>query len=290
MISLVDFNIDIREQMESIRLKAVDDTNAKTFCSGYIWAVPMGIKVHLEDKMYALKNTSHGQYAWNFPVGEEKPKLAFIDELIHVEGLKLLKLTTDDVAFINRHYPNKFNIEEAPDDSEYIYDAKEHAEMVGERFYNLRKLLRKFNRKHDVNTVMLTKDNMPVAEEIMLSWGSAHEVRGEMNTSGIEIGRFIMEHYDEIGMIGILIYVDGRPSAVTIGYPISSDTCDIAEAKFIPDIKNIGYVAVEEFMRMFGSTYRYFNSEEDMGIPGLREYKQCLKPCRMNVLWNAYLK
>ena len=131
MIDLVDFDIGIMDRMESIRQKANDETNAKTFHSGYIWAEPMDIKVHLENDMYAMKNNSHGETAWNFPVGEETAKIAFLNELVGIKGLKLLKLTNEDVEFIEKHYPDRFIIKEALDDSEYIYDAVEHAKMEG---------------------------------------------------------------------------------------------------------------------------------------------------------------
>ena len=278
MISLLDIDLNIKERMESIRLKANETANAKTFSSCYIWSKQMDIKIYLEDDMYAVKNNSHGELSWNFPVGEEKAKIDFINKLIYTKGLKLLKLTTDDVCFLNEHFPNTFTIEQAPEDSEYIYDAEEHAIMAGKNFSSLRRLLNKFNREHETKTVMLTKHNMSIAEKIMMSWGLEHEVR------------VIIENYDKIGMIGILIYIDNYPSAVAMGYPISSDICDIAETKFIPTISNIGYIATKEFMKAFKDTYRYFNDEEDMGIAGLREYKTCMKPCRMNVLWNAYLK
>ena len=137
---------------------------------------------------------------------------------------------------------------------------------------------------------MLTSDNKHIAKGIMMLWGDAHNTRGELNTSGEEVDSFCIDHYEEMGMLGILMYVDGEPSAVAIGYPISSNMCDITETKFIPTIEDIGYVIVEEFMKAFGGIYRYFNSEEDMGIEGLREYKRCLKPCRMITLYNAYLK
>lgn len=290
MISLIDFDISIKDQMENIRLKANENVNAKTFCSGYMWSKPMDIKVHLEDDMYAMKNNIHGSTAWNFPVGSAESKIAFINRLIGIEGLKLLKLTSNDVGFLHEHYSDMFIIEEATDASEYIYDSVEHSEMTGKKFCNLRRNINKFNREHKTETFILTKSNMHIAENIMMEWGADHESRGALNTSGMEVDRFIVDHYDELGMIGILIYVDGTPSAVAIGYPISSDICDIAETKFIPTIMNIGYVTVEEFMKAFGNAYRYFNYEEDMGINGLMEYKQRLKPCRMDVLYNAYMK
>jgi len=290
MIDLIDFDISIRERMENIRLKANDDSNAKTFCSCYMWAKPMNIKLHLECDMYAVKNNSHGPSAWNFPVGGKKAKIDFIKRLAGIENLKLLKLSAQDVDFINKYYPSVFVIEEATDDSEYIYDAIEHNEMSGKRFGGLRRLVNQFNRQHSIKTEMLKRYNMPMAEKVMMMWGAAHKARGELSTSGTEVDRFIIDHYDEIGMIGILIYIDGIPSAVVMGYPISSDMCDIAEIKFIPTINNVGCIAVKEFMMSFGGTYRFFNYEEDMGIDGLREHKQRLKPCRMNVLYNAYLK
>lgn len=291
MIDLVDFDINIREQMERIRLQTHnDEINAKTFISGYIWGKPMGIRIHMEEHMYSVKNPCHGSTTWNFPVGEEKSKLAFIRKLICIKGLKFRLLTKDDVDFINKHFSDMFNVEEAADESEYIYDAVEHAEMAGKKFCHLRRLLNKFNRDHEIQSVILTKNNMQTAAKIMQTWAASHDQRGELDTSGIEIDQFLIDHYDELGLIGTLTFIDGTPSAVAIGYSISSNMCDIAEIKYMPTIKHLGYVTAEEFMKIFRSTYRYFNNEEDMGISGLREYKQCLKPCRMNVLYNAYLK
>lgn len=290
MIDLIDFDIDIMESMENIRLKANDDTNAKTFHSGYIWAEPMDIKVHLENDLYAMKNNSHGETAWNFPVGDEKAKIAFLNELVHIRGLKLLKLTNDDVEFIEKHYHDRFIIKEALDDSEYIYDAAEHAKMEGKAFASLRRTMNKFHREHTVKTVVLTEDNMQTAKEVMEAWGEGHEGRGELDTSGTEIDGFLTDHYEELRMLGTLTYINDVPSAVVMGYRISDDVCDIAETKYMPGIRSLGYVAVKEFMRTFGDRYRYFNNEEDMGIEGLREYKRCLKPCRMITLYNVYLK
>lgn len=290
MIELIDLGIGIMERMESIRLKTNDEANAKTFHSGYIWAEPMNIKVHLEDGLYAMKNNIHGETAWNFPVGEEKAKIAFLNELVHIKGLKLLKLTKEDVGFVEKHYPYMFNIEEAMDDSEYVYDSYEHTKMEGKAFANLRRTMNKFHREHEVKTVMLTMDNMQMAIEVMQAWGKGHEGRGELDTSGTEIDGFLTDHYEELCMVGTLTYVDDVPSAVVMGYHITENTCDIAEIKVMPCIVNIGYIAVEEFMNAFNNKYRYFNIEEDMGIEGLREYKRRLKPCRMVTLYNAYLK
>ena len=292
MIDLADFDISIRDKMEKIRAKTKnnDYVNAKTFTSCYIWAKPMGIKVHIEDDVFIIKNNSHGQTAWNFPVGEKCSKQRLLNELIKIKGLRLLKLTADDVEFLNEHYRDMFVFEKADDDSEYIYDADEHAEMPGKRFANLRQLLNRFKREHKVRTEILTKENLETAKDIMSAWENGHEERSKLDTTGIEIDQFLISHYEELNLIGTLTYIDDIPSAVAIGYPIASDMCDIAETKFISAIKHLGYVTMEEFMKMFRDNYKYFNNEEDMGIAGLREYKKCLKPCMMNVFWNAYLK
>lgn len=290
MISLIELDIGIKSRMERIRTIAKDDTNAKTFLSAYIWAKSMDIKVHLEDDMYSIKNNSHGETAWNFPVGSEKAKINFLNELVRIKGLKLMKLTAHDVDFIERHYPNIFEIKENEGDSEYIYDATEHAAMTGKKFSSLRRTMNQFYRRHNVRTVMLNSDNTYIAEEIIRAWGETHNGKDKAETSGLEVDRFIINHFDELGAIGIIVYVDGTPSAVSVGYRISENVCNIAGTKYLPSISNMGYVAIEEFMKAFSNEYRYFNDEEDMGIQGLREYKRCLKPCRMNILYDAYLK
>lgn len=291
MIDLIDFDVSIKDQMESIRIKSHNEyVNAKTFISGYMWGKPMGIKIHLEEDMYAVKNHRHGAKTWNFPVGEENQKIGFIRELIQINGLKLRLLTENDVNFLCEHFPELFTFEISEDESEYIYDSAEHANMAGGRFNSLRNRINKFNRQHTTKSVPLTKGDLPKAEKIMAIWEAVHGSRGELDMTGVEADKFIIKNYEELGLIGTLTYVDKRPAAVTIGYPIASDMCDVAEEKFIPTIDDIGYIAFEEFMKQYKSEYRYFNLEEDMGIQGLREQKKHLKPCRMNTFWNAYLK
>lgn len=290
MICLYDLDIMVKTDIESIRQKYCENANAKTFNSAYIWSDAMGIKVHLEHDMYAFKNSSHGSCSWNFPVGAEQAKISFINELLKSGQLKLLKLCEDDVAFIHNYFPDKFDIEEAPEDSEYIYDAEEHAYMAGKKFLRLRRTVNKFKREHSLYSEILTQSNLQIAYKIMSTWGKQHRMRHESNTSGSEVSQFIIDHFNALGLFGVLIYIDSIPSAVSIGYRISSDTCDIAETKFIPDIRDLGYIATEEFIKSFQHSFRYFNDEEDMGILGLREFKMQLRPCRMNVLYNAYLK
>ena len=290
MIELIELDVNIKEHMENIRKAQKEETNAKTFLSAFIWAEPMDIKVYLESDMYAIKNNSHGKTAWNFPVGTEKAKLNFLNQLLEVKGLMLMKLTRDDVDFINKHFPNVFEIEENLDDSEYIYDSIEHAKMSGKKFNSLRRIINKFNRNHKVKTEILTNDNLYIADDIMRIWSDMHNSRGILETSGMEVDNIVIDHYMQADMIGVLIYVDDEPSAISIGYPLSENSCDIVETKYLPFINDIGYIVIEEFMKTFGNKYRYFNYEEDMGIQGLRTFKQRLKPCELKMLYNAYLK
>jgi hypothetical protein len=88
----------------------------------------------------------------------------------------------------------------------------------------------------------------------------------------------IFRHWDELGMIGGSIYVDGRMVAFTYGSAVTTDTFDVCVEKADRNVEGAFSIINQQFCAHLPERFIYVNREEDMGLPGLRKAKQSYHP------------
>ena len=66
---------------------------------------------------------------------------------------------------------------------------------------------------------------------------------------------------------------------MTLASPISDSVLDVIYEKSIDEYeKNGAYAIINQQFAITNSKYKYFNREEDLGLPGLRKAKLSYKP------------
>ena len=73
-----------------------------------------------------------------------------------------------------------------------------------------------------------------------------------------------------------------------LGFPLADDAYDVAVSKYAVHVQGITYYTLRELMRSLPAQYRWFNLEEDLGLPGLREMKEHFLPDGKHEIWEAW--
>ena len=185
-----------------------------------------------------------------FPVGsgDKKPALDAIIEDAKARGIpcRLVGLTQDDCALLERLYPGRLRYHFDRDSFDYVYDINDLADLKGKKFQKKRNHLNRFREQNpDYRLEPLCDENVQAAKELADRW---YDLRLQENPHGdyhMERAALkkALEQYRELGMEGLLLYTDAGITAMTMGSRLNADTFDIHFEKAL-DIADGAYAAI----------------------------------------------
>ncbi len=166
---------------------------------------------------------------------------------------------------------------------DYIYRRSELAAMAGGKLKAKRNHINKFRTEHpDFEYRELTPAMFDDCRQLGTLW---REERGDVNTEygdTILAEQRVMEtvfaHWDELGMLGGSIWIDGRMVAFTYGSAVTDDCFDVCVEKADRTVDGLFSVVCQQFCAHLPEQYTYINREEDMGLEGLRKSKLSYHP------------
>lgn len=94
---------------------------------------------------------------------------------------------------------------------------------------------------------------------------------------------------EECPVRGVAIYINGRLEAFAIGEIISETLAAEHFEKANDDYRGLYQLVCREYCLHLPESIVYVNREEDMGIPGLRQAKEALKPDHMDERYTVIL-
>ena len=273
----------ITTEMED-EITAIYDTygygdSAHAFKTLYIWAKDMSLCIFTAPDLYVAKTAEGGDNTWFFPVGSTEQKIEFIRTAKEAGNLQFRFMTIEDVYFLQQHFPGKFVMDPAPNDSEYIYDRNTIENLPGGSFSRKRDYVRQLIRDHDVETKIFSKEVEDDVRQISKAWSRSKE--NHIDVLDKNAAEIILSQYKDLDITGVVIYLDDAPLAAVLGYKLSDDTVDCCLQKTDSYLHGLQYYMRQEFSRMQPPEVVFYNWEEDLGIEGLRTAKQYMHPCRM---------
>ena len=196
--------------------------------------------------------------------------------------------------------------EENRGDSDYIYSAESLATLAGNQYKKKRNHVSRFIRTYSNYEIRpLMPENFADALMVEKSWLNI-ETLGESSDTDCECTcecreaawaersedeksrlseycaiREAIEHFDELGMKGAVLYVGGVPAGMTMASEILPGVWDIHFEKVIDEYAvNGGYAIINKLFaeRLVAAGARLINREEDIGIEGLRKAKLSYYP------------
>jgi len=184
-----------------------------------------------------------------------------------------------DRYFSNRRVSWKTN----RDDCDYLYLQKNLSELSGSNYQKKRNHISRFNRTYGTDWEFKYYPQNDIKEDILaVSETWFHEKDGSNNHDlclELESIKAALENHELFKLRGGVLYIHGKPAAMTLASPISDTVLDVIYEKSIFEYEKDGSYAVinQQFAKRCDS-FLYFNREEDMGIEGLRKAKLSYKP------------
>jgi hypothetical protein len=168
------------------------------------------------------------------------------------------------------------------DNDDYVYLARQLATLTGRRMHQKKNHYNYFIAHNQFECLPVTSDLTPELLAVQEGWLATKVEREEIAPRQLrhemESVREILEHLDELDLLGLAIRLGGRLEGFTLGEQVRPDTALVHLEKANPEIRGLFVALTSHFCRALPPDVTYVNREQDLGLPGLRRSKESLKP------------
>lgn len=243
-----------------------------------------------------LRFRMDGHIAYMLPAGRQDgltDVIKALTEEARTEGESLLLTGIDNTTKneLEELMPDTFTFSANRDYADYIYLRESLATLRGKALQSKRNHVNKFMRLYPDHVYHeLTPDLVPECLTLADLWCKENgccekkalaDERQSMN--------YALTHFEELGITGGILRVNGHIAAFTYGCPINADTFDVCVEKADTAIEGAYAKINQEFAAHLPEQYTYLNREEDLGLEGLRKAKLSYQPFCLLDKYNAYL-
>ena len=257
------------------------DLSFSNLCS---WRFLYHTQFAISDGYLLLRFWAEGKLVYMMPIGQGA--LGTVLEALIQDAHQgkapfcLLGICADMCADLESLMPGRFQFTADRDYADYLYLRTDLATLAGKRFQPKRNHVNKFKRMYpNYEYTAITSDRIQECLELETEWCKAnncdqHEGTGNERRALV----YALHHFEELGLTGGILHVDGRIAAFTFGMPINQDTFGVHVEKADTRIDGAYAMINFEFANPIPEQYTYINREEDLGIEGLRKAKLSYQP------------
>ncbi len=171
---------------------------------------------------------------------------------------------------------------------EYVYERRRIAELRGNALKSQRWAANACGRRHPCRV----RAFMPSMREACLAlydhWAAGRTVRRpedavyrQMLADSRRAHRTAMTHAEDLDMAGLVVEIDGRIRAYTLGFPLDTETFCVAMEVADPACTGLAAFIFREFCRDPRlRPYPYINAMDDCGLPNIARVKRAFRPLR----------
>ncbi len=273
------------ERVEAIRSASGSTLYVYTFVSLFAWREYERYGICFCDDAFLVKNGLSGDGAYLFPCGSKEGKKKLIDALLLREKPVFYSVTDADKRFLEYTYPGRFSFEDCRDEYPYLYDKDAQIGMAGKDYKRLRhqvNLGRAAARAWSLEP--LTEGNVERALSLNRQWA---EGRGENDLADTAAAEAALRSFTALHLWGILFRADGRDIAYVAGCFITPEIFDISFCKVLD--KRCDCFIKWALYRALPAEVTTVDSEDDMGVAGLRTHKLLRRPKELTRVWKGSL-
>jgi hypothetical protein len=221
--------------------------------------------------------------AYMQPVGKGNIKdileVLIADAAMGGERFLMLGVCAEVKAELETVLPDRLVYSGNRDYFDYIYRRQDLATLTGKRYQPKRNFINRFKKEYAYRYAPLTPDTLGDCLLLETEWQKENtERKGEEAVEEYQAVTFALNHFEELGLTGGVLYVNDKVAAFTYGMPINGDVFGVHAEK--ADLSVVGaYPMINcEFANRIPEQYTYINREEDLGIAGLRKAKLSYYP------------
>ena len=165
---------------------------------------------------------------------------------------------------------------------DYVYLAKDLAELHGKKFLKIRNKINKFKRQFDYEVESLCHSNFPEVREFLNRWCLWKDCESDPLLENERIAvMYTIENCFEFNLCGLAIRINGEIQAVTVFESMNPEMSVVHFEKAMPDFEGLYQIINQESARFLSQEKNFINRQSDLGIDGLRTAKQRYHPHHM---------
>jgi hypothetical protein len=256
-----------------------------TFTNLFIWRLCYQIKITRFQNFLCLLS-DRGESSFFFPpIGEGDVIECYQRLLQHLGGKgiapKIVRVPEAAVAQFDLK-ASGMKAELDRNQCDYVYLVQDLIELKGRKYHRKRNHIKQFQEKYAYQYLSLTPEWVPQCLQLENDWCDLRQceaIPGLMNESLAIKEAF--SHFEELGVKGGAILIDGKVEAFTLGDPLNPETVVIHIEKANPAYEGLYPTINQTFLEHQWSGYTYVNREQDLGEEGLRKAKESYFPHHM---------
>lgn len=284
MIEFKDITVEDKDTITSFTMNSCRRNCDLSFSNLCSWRFMYNTKFAVIDNFLVFKFWLHGRVSYMMPVGQGDPETELIEKLIEdsqLEGepLRLMGVCQGMKKRLNDILPGKFEFTTNRDYSDYIYLRSDLATLTGKKFQSKRNHINRFKKEYTYKYVPITPDRVQECLYLEAEWCKANDCDKQDGTGNERQAIvFALEHFEELGLSGGILYANDKIVAFTFGMPINKETFGVHVEKADTTVEGAYAMINFEFANHIPETFTYINREEDLGIEGLRKAKLSYQP------------
>lgn len=253
-----------------------------SFANNMAWRRLADSRIAFYKDFYICGAFSGGEPRFIFPAGKGSiPEvLGEMKRFSEDKGspLILTGVTEDDLSILRELYGDRLEAEYDRDSSDYIYASRDLISLSGKKYHGKRNHLARF-RELGAGFSLLTEKDI---DDCITFSAVTYNNKAAMDDHSMLAEQFAINtfftYFNELGLKGGVIRIDGQVQAFTVGERICSDTFGIHIEKGNTYYNGI-YAGINNlFAEAVAAQYKYINREEDLGLEGLRRSKLSYHP------------
>ena len=202
----------------------------RTFVNVYLWAKFYQVGYAMVENTVVFRSNENG-LSFAYPVGapeDVKRAIEVLMEYSREQGypFTMYCVTEENFAQLEQWYPEQFEIEYDRDSADYVYESEKLATLSGKKLHGKRNHINKFKIvNEDWSYEKITKENIEECFQMALRWRGENGCEAdEEKNAEVCVTLNSLRLYEELGLTGGLLRVDGEVVAFTLGEEVSDDT------------------------------------------------------------------
>jgi len=188
--------------------------------------------------------------------------------------------------WMEKIYP-KIEFIEHRDYYDYVYLAKDLAELKGSSYSKIRNRLNKFKKNYNYNVEIISEENFKEVRKFLKRWCLWKDCESDIILKNEKKAiLYSISNFFELDLKGIIIRIKDVIESISVFEAMNNNNALIHYEKGSPDYDGIYKAINQETARVLQPNYKYINREPDMGILGLRQAKLSYRPHHMIELYH----
>jgi hypothetical protein len=271
----------IFKSMETSHPLYTSDTN---FTNIFIWQSYYNFSWAQNSDCLCLLAQPENSATFGFPPIGTGNKLKAVEFLVsQMEEPRLSRVPEELAQLISQNFPN-WQILPDPDNDDYVYLAEKLINLSGRRMHQKKNHYNYFIQNYPHEFQNINQALLPELIEMESQWLISKTEKIGANSHLIkekESVHSLLENMTPLEVTGLVVRIKGKIEAFTIGESLNKDTAIIHVEKGNPDIRGIYIALCSQYCRAFFPDKTFINREQDLGLPGLKQSKESLKPDHM---------